>query len=1054
MIGELSEKTIDKNLSSFFETFDDILLVGDLNGTIKYINQAAVKKLKYSYEELYSMNLLDLHPEDKKEEAINIFRDMIMRKRDTCLLAIETKTGQLLYVETKVWFGKWNGEECMFAIIKDLSASEAALDKFHKLFDNNPALMAIRNLDDQKFKEVNDAFCEKLGYTKEEIIGKSAKELGLYVEPEKQIEISEMISNNKKIKNIEIRVRSKTGQIMTGLFSGEVIDNQIEKSFLTVMADITELKNNEKKLKMKDKILSAVAKSTGILLDSVDYMDAISKCFKLLGEATDVNRVYLFENSYKENERYTSQKIEWNADTSAPQIDNPELQDLSFEDIKSFIEPLENGKAYYGKISDFDDDVRAILEAQEILSLVVMPVMVNNTFWGFVGFDECKYERDWSEVEYSILMSFNASLERAIEKQLMESALQESRKKAEAANIAKSQFLANMSHEIRTPINGVMGMLSLLDYTNLTQEQASYIKEAKNASEILLYLINDILDISKIEAGKMTLEKMSFDLRAMLEDTVSVFMPKASEKRLDLNLFIKANVPNFVVGDPAKLRQVINNLLSNAFKFTKQGEINIDVDIEDVIFKEKVKLKFTITDTGIGMNSEVKNRIFTPFIQGDDSTTRKYGGTGLGLAISSELVHLMEGEFRVESEENEGSTFEFTATFEETMDENLSGNKYKCMENTNILVVDDNDTNRNIVRCYLEEFGVNVFEASGGEKAIALLLTKQAIGEKMDLVISDYKMPNMSGMELVSTIRSIPSLKDIKFILLTSVTQKGDAHKAKSEGFHAYLTKPIKKNDLIATTSLVLGIVDKNLENTPIITSHLEKEIKRSYQPKILMVEDNLINQKVVVKTLQKKGYQCDLAANGEEAIKAVLEHGYDIIFMDCQMPVMDGYQATRRIRELEKSEKRIKIVAMTAYAMEGDKEKCIEAGMDDYLTKPMDFDEVIRHIENIKIDEKSNLDADIWTPFKNVFMDKSGLDEEETANIFNEFEKIFENQIELLEKASQNRDFESIQNIAHQIKGSAANLRIETIKELAEHLEINAINKDIDICEKIIRKL
>lgn len=1052
---ELVLREKEQNFNSFFETIDDLLMVGDSNGNLLYANKATVEKLGYSYEELNQMHILDLHPKARRQEAEVIFADMFEGKRNSCPLPLQTKSGALLPVETRVWFGSWNNEPCIFGVVKDLSVKEAALDKLHKLFENNPALMAVTSLKDNKFKEVNEAFCKILGYKREEIIGKKASDFDLFVEPEKQIEVGNMLRESGRIQNVELKVRNKSGQILTGLFAGEVIDNQLEQSFLTVMTDITALKNSENQLKVKDTILSAVAKSTDILLESMDYVSAIAKCFELLGVATNVDRVYLFENSYDEQgHAYTSQRIEWNSGASTPQIDNPELQQVPFEEIESFIKPLKNNEAYYGKVSDFDEDVKMILEAQGVLSLIVMPVFINNVFWGFVGLDECKYEREWSEIEYSVLNAFKGTLERAIERQMVEADLQEARQKAESANVAKSQFLANMSHEIRTPMNGVMGMLSLLDYTNLSEEQASYVKEAKNSSEILLYLINDILDISKIEAGKMTIEKTNFDLRAMLEEAISVFMPKASEKNLELNLYIMANTPDRVVGDPARLRQVINNLISNALKFTHEGEINLEVSREHHIAPDEVKLKFTITDTGIGMSPEVTSKIFKPFVQGDASTTREYGGTGLGLAISNELVQLMKGEFKVKSQEGGGSVFEFTGLFELSEDCQSNTKPYGLLRDTRILVVEDNQTNRNIVRCYLEEYGAKVFEASSGEEAIGFLLKNKMETERIEVVITDFKMPNMNGAELITASKAITALKDIKFILLTSVTQKGDAKKSKEEGLLAYLTKPIRKNDLIGAVSLVLGLSEEDEINYPIVTSHLESEVKRSGQIKILLVEDNLINQKVAAKTLQKKGYHCDVASNGQEAISAWTQHRYDLIFMDCQMPVMDGYEATRQIRLAEKGVRQTKIVAMTAYAMEGDRIKCIQAGMDDYLTKPIDFDMVIELINSIKEGGDCEPNKNSIKMYKEIFMGKSGFGSEETDEIFGDFKNCYMEYLDYLHEAISTKNIQDVKKIAHQLKGASGNLRIESVMNLADELEVCINRGSLEGANQIFQEL
>src|SRR5665648_685204 len=406
----------------------------------------------------------------------------------------------------------------------------------------------------------------------------------------------------------------------------------------------------------------------------------------------------------------------------------------------------------------------------------------------------------------------NATLEEEILKhQRTELELQKAKRAAEAASKAKSQFLANMSHEIRTPMNGIFGFLELLNHSQLSQEQREYLREAKSSSETLLQLINDILDLSKIESGKLTLEIMNFKLRTAVEDATSLFVPTAYAKHLELNTLIKANVPDEVRGDPSRLKQIFNNLISNALKFTENGEVSIVVEtIEET--DGFATIKFEVKDTGIGINEEDTERLFKPFAQADSSTTRKFGGTGLGLAITRELVTIMEGEVGLESVPGQGSTFYFTARFE-IVNEKTACGEDASLENVNVLIVDDNDNNRKIMRSYLEDAGCKILEAQSGDKAIATILNNAYTENKIQLVLVDYQMPGMNGYQLATTLNTIPSTKDLKLILLTSAAQEGDATKAKDQGFSGYLTKPIRRGELLNCMAIVLGLKLDTEEN-------------------------------------------------------------------------------------------------------------------------------------------------------------------------------------------------------------------------------------------------
>jgi two-component system sensor histidine kinase/response regulator len=760
---------------------------------------------------------------------------------------------------------------------------------FEALVHNAP--IAIVTLDlDQRIVACNPAFTRLFGYSLDEVAG---QELDRLVAPDAMIEEAKDYTRQVTRGDVVhryVRRRRKDGELIDlELLGVPVIVDNAQVGVLALYHDLTDLKRAQRELESQKQYWETLVKNSPVAIVILDLEENVLTC----------NPAFEALFGYSQDE------------VAGTNLDNLIVPgaDTNHSQAQSYTRQALSGAMVHGLVRRLRKD-----GGEVEVELFGLPVIVEGQRIGAVGM-----YHDISDLVHA-------------------------RREAEEADKAKSEFLANMSHEIRTPMNGVMGMIELALDTPLNDEQRDFLATAYESAEALLTLLNDILDFSKIEAGRLELEKLSFNLRSTVEGVADTLAQRAEAKKLEMACFVDDGCPAYVLGDPGRLRQILVNLAGNALKFTEQGEVVIRAELLSDSPAE-VTIRFSVADTGIGIPEDRLAAIFDRFVQVDGSTTRRFGGTGLGLAISRHLVERMGGSIGVESQPGHGSTFWFTLPFErqDEIEATPIGTGDE-LRNVRILAVDDNETSRAILVKMLRGLGCRVEAAESGPAGLQILRQAAAGGDPVQIALLDMQMPGMDGEETARRIKSIPALHDVLLVILTSMGQRGDAARLQGIGCSGYLLKPVKLSQLSEALMAVLGLRRADADRRPhqLVTRHTLAE---QQDMRILLAEDNPINRKLAVILLKRAGYMVETVENGRQAVDALAQGRYSLALMDVQMPDMDGIEAVKLIRAQEGAEKHTPIIAMTAHAMKGDRERCLAAGMDDYLSKPLQTKELFEAI-------------------------------------------------------------------------------------------------------------
>jgi PAS domain S-box-containing protein len=1019
---EAALRESEERFQAFMNNSPVVAFIKDEEGRMLYMNEVMEQRFHFNLDEMYGKSDRDWLPADLADKVSVVDREVLATGQPQQVIELvptpNGTTGEWLVM--KFCIGASDGRKMLGGVAIDVSEqrnAERALQNseryFRELFDEAP--VAYHELDlENRVTRVNATEFQMLGYTADEMVGRPITDFiveqgaSTLAAPDDDARhgSSERVFRCKDGRKIPVLMRQTLMTDNAGVVCG----------MRATLQDISALKRKEQELRYAEEKYRSI------------FENAIEGIFQTTPEGSYMSVNPALASIYGYD---TADHLMETVTHIARQL---YVQPGRRAEFAAFIQEK-------GSISDFESQVyrrdRTVIWISERARAV----------------------RDGD----GKLLYYEGTVEDITARKEAEEAIRSARDAALESARLKSEFLANMSHEIRTPMNGIIGMAGLLLDTDMTPKQRDFAQTISASSDALLTIINDILDFSKIEAGMLVFEEIDFQLGSVVEGSVELLAARAATKGIELASLVYNDVPTGLRGDPGRLRQVLTNLIGNAVKFTERGEVVVRANVQEDTETHST-IRFSVKDTGIGIDRESQGKLFQAFVQADGSTTRRFGGTGLGLAICKQLVARMGGEIGVTSEPGKGSTFWFTGRFEKQAGGVQADPRPGDLQDVRVLTVDDNKTNRAILHHLFSDWGMREQQASSGQEALSILNAEAARGKSFDLAILDMQMPGMDGLQLARMIKKDPRFAKMRVVMLTSVDRQEDPEALRETGVDAYLTKPVKQTQLFDCLSMVMS--------SDIETREIKSGLMALPEPspgaavtapenlRILVAEDNPVNQKVALYQLQKLGYLAEVVENGREALAALAKSRYDVVLMDCQMPELDGYEATRDLRAIEKGgTRRTWIIAMTANSLEGDRQKCLDAGMDDYVSKPVKPEHLqaalsrftgVRAVaqEMLETGSAGTIDASIIAGFREMDVDGE-------ESILGKLIDIFiENTPRVLEEARTavaNRMSPQLERAAHSLKGSCSNFGAERMRAACEKLEALARVGDLEHAEELI---